>query len=154
MDKSSKHKIFWLEDDLHSINSLLYFLDKDDNFSLESFDSIHAAAEKLESVSKNYFDLIIIDLLVSSSDMRGRKPSWLDIDIAYGANGIGLIKFARERLKLCSPILILSILENPDSEFELQNFEPIHILNKQGLTPSKTFKFVKKILENEKNSLL
>ncbi|MEM9955768.1 MAG: hypothetical protein AAF846_29485 [Chloroflexota bacterium] len=124
-------KILWIDDDVYDIQFLLYSVEKNGII----IDKIHHLPEAYDLLKDNHqsYNLIVLDLLMPSTNKSGETPPWLSEDAPRGANGAILLKLIRENLKIKLPVLILSIMGPEaieDLEIHSEQLQPLQVIRK------------------------
>ncbi len=141
-----KKRILWIEDDYFAIKGLVRPLSKK-GFEI---DVATSAAEGFQKAQDwQFYDLILVDLILPLADEAGTLPekvkSWGNEKYA----GIGLLKWLKTEKKVECPVMMLSVVREPISRFNLENLGVTGYLLKRGLLPSRVKEEVFKILEIE-----
>lgn len=127
-----KH-VLWIEDDYSEIRNLVRPLER------EGF-KITAAMSAVEGFRKarnwQAYDLIIVDLIMPLTDALEPVPAEVAAWDAEPHAGLGLVKWLAQDLQAQCPILILSVVRDPISTFDLDNLQLAGVLLKRGLKPS------------------
>lgn len=143
-------RVLWVEDDYFRVESLLYQISDNPKYELFVKESLHEATKLLDDKARNdhYFDLAIIDLIVSRLDLNENLPHWWEDrkDYQLGANGVYLIDYMRNNLAMTCPIIALTIIDNAKNKLDLERYEPISFLRKVGIRPSAVTSTVEEIL--------
>ena len=139
MDK----KVLWVEDDYYHIQFLFQHLAKEGMTvtpALSAFDAYQA----IEHGAK--FDLMIVDIILPISSTLEKLPTamakWEDEKYP----GVALIKWLKTEKKVKCPVVILSVIDEPISEFGLQDLEISDSIHKKRLGPSAFAERILKLL--------
>jgi len=156
-----RKRILWIEDDYYAIRGLVRPLEKL-GFSIESAISVSEAVEKLMDWQK--YDLIIADIILPLfNDNSKQIPEFIfdwkkNLDESSNYEGANLIKWAREKIGITTPFLVLSLISNPLSVLNLQNITNIYTVQKAGLLPShfeaKVIEVLKEFYEGDVEEML
>lgn len=140
-----KNKILWIEDDFYAIKGLLRPLE------LEGF-TVDVATSALEGYLKasqwEEYDLIVIDLILPTSDDNQEIPEivkkWEDEEYS----GLGLAKWLKNDLKANCPLLMMSVVGASLKRNLLEN-DLKNVLSKKNLLPSEVKTTIYKILKGD-----
>ncbi|MBN1991593.1 MAG: hypothetical protein JW953_02740 [Anaerolineae bacterium] len=128
----NKH-ILWIEDDHFAIKGLVRPLAKA-GFEIDVATSATEGFEKAQNWQG--YDLIMVDLILPLTGEAETPPekvaSWGNEEYA----GIGLLKWLKTELQVECPVLMLSVVREPISRFNLDHLELAGYLPKRGLLPS------------------
>jgi hypothetical protein len=126
-------KMLWVEDDFYAIKGLIRPLEKagfDITVTTSATDAYHSLLEG------NELDVIFIDLIIPlTNDDQKVMPiiqAWCEEKYV----GIGLAKWVSTEMKVNCPIVLLSVIKDPISQFDLGKFNLKYALSKRGLLPS------------------
>ena len=141
-----KNRILWIDDDYYAIKGLLWPLEKNGmqiDVALCAIEAFHKA------VNWQNYDLIILDLIIplASDDesLPGLVKNWaLEKHI-----GVGLAKWVSADLKIKIPILLLSVISEPLTIFNLSNYGLSFHLPKIGLLPTALTKEIMQLLDKK-----
>ncbi len=140
-----KNKILWIEDESFMMKGLLRPL----QLMGYEIDIASSAAEAFIKAKKWMdYDILVVDIIIPLSNeevMPDEIKKW-------GAEpyvGIGLAKWLAQENNVKCPILLMSIIGNPISIFELDKFGYKFYLEKSGLLPSTVKEKILQILENK-----
>jgi CheY-like chemotaxis protein len=138
-----KKKILWIEDESFMVKGLLRPMEKL-GFQIDVADSALAGYHK--AAAWDDYDLLIVDLIIPLSSDEHTTPeivkSWDNDRFA----GIGLSKWLTTELNVQIPILLLSVVRNPLTEYDLEKYGLKYYLPKSGLLPSRVKEEILKIL--------
>lgn len=139
--------ILWIDDDYYSIQGLFRPI----TVSGYRVDVAVSALEGYRKAQnwKNY-DLIVVDLIIPVSQLQETAPeivkSWENED-EHVYVGVGLVKWLLTKLGAKCPVIILSIVPDPISTYELDGIGLAGHIQKDGLLPSKLKEDIIKITE-------
>jgi CheY-like chemotaxis protein len=140
-----KNRILWVEDDLYAIKGLIRPL-QNEGFLFDIAESALEAYYKGQ-VWKSY-DLIVVDLILPLSNDSEQVPSVVQSWESKGEYlGIEIVKWLLTGIKAECPVVILSVVRDPISRFNLRNVGVAGYLLKRGLLPSTVRDEVLGILE-------
>jgi CheY-like chemotaxis protein len=128
-----KKRILWIEDDYYDIQGLLRPLEKA-GFRIDVARSAVDGFRK--AVNWQAYDLIVVDLIMPLSDDTGPLPETVLFWDAEEHVGLGLVKWLVLDLKVECPILLLSVVRDPISTYNLKDLDLAGSLLKRGLLPS------------------
>lgn len=139
-------KLLWVEDDYYAIKGLIRPL------QLEGYE-VDVATSALEGYRKAQapaqYDIIVVDLILPISENGEELPpvvrSWEEEEYT----GIGLAKWLKLDLKVSCPVLMMSVVSDVISRFNLKEVGLTHTLSKKGLLPSRVKAEIFKILGAE-----
>jgi DNA-binding response OmpR family regulator len=138
-----KPKVLWIEDDYYNYQSLFWPLEQKGVI----IDHALSASEGYKK-AKNWkdYDLIVVDIILpltkDSNPIDEEVHKWEKEDYL----GIGLVKWLRNGIKVKSPIVILSVIDDPVENYNLQNLHIDDNLSKRGLLPSTLTERIKPML--------
>jgi DNA-binding response OmpR family regulator len=139
-----KKCILWIEDDYFDVKGLVYSLSKE-GFKIDVATSAVQGFEKAQNWQA--YDLIIVDLILPLADDIGTLPEKVQSWAKEQHTGIGLLKWLKTELKAECPVMMLSVVREPISRFNLENLGLAGYLPKRGLLPSQVKEEVFKILK-------
>ena len=129
-----ENRILWIEDDFYAIKGLVRPL-QNEGFLFDIAQSALEAYHKGQ-VWKSY-DLILVDLILPSNNVSDQVPSvvqsW-EFNSEY--LGIEVVKWLLTEVKAECPVVILSVVRDPISRFNLHNIGVAGYILKRGLLPS------------------
>jgi len=139
-----KKRILWIEDDYYAIKGLVRPLEKA-GFQI---DIATAAVEGFRKATNwETYDLILADLIMPLSDSGESLPEIVGSWAIERYAGVGLLKWMMLDLKVGCPVLIVSVVQDPISTFDLGDLGLAGYLLKRGLLPSEVKKEVYRVLE-------
>ena len=137
-------RILWIDDDVYVLQSILLPLEKRGH-QVEKVDNLGQAEELVKQNGADHFHLLVVDMLMPPHDNRGEVPLWLKDRVhPSGANGAVFIHHARHNLCVPGPILILSIVGDPISEYQLEDDPSLHFVHKPRI---KSAELVEKVIQ-------
>jgi len=127
------NRILWIEDDSYMIQGLLRPL-KDEGYV---FDVATSAMDAYHKVLRNQdYAMFMVDLILPLSDGDEKISPIVDAWDNEPYVGIGVAKWLARDLGIKSPILLLSVVEDPISKYGLKEYGLRSCLSKGGLFPS------------------
>jgi CheY-like chemotaxis protein len=144
-------KILWIDDDYYAIQGLFrpiqkegYLLDE----AISALDGYHKA--------KNWekYDLIVVDLIlpISQEETAPQLVKNWDNEDEHKYVGIGLAKWLLRDVGAKCPVVLLSVVADPISTYNLQDLGLAGCIRKSGLLPSKLMDDLLSIMENKQNN--
>lgn len=118
-------KILWVEDDADVLMGLVRPLEKDGHEITVAKDE----KEALERIEKFDFDLILLDMIIPT----GVKGDVGDVPFI----GMRLLKTLSIDMKIKTPIIVLSVVRDPDIIEEMNGLGVKEVLQKGAYLPSK-----------------
>jgi len=141
-----KNHILWIEDDSYVIKGLLSPLE-DEGYS---FDIATSAMDAYQKVLQNQdYTMYMVDLILPLSDGDEKVSPIVEAWDSEPHVGIGVAKWLACDMGIKSPILLLSVVENPISRYGLKKYGLRFCLSKGGLLPSILKKEVLHILNSK-----
>jgi CheY-like chemotaxis protein len=132
------YKIIWIEDDYKSLRPLVYPLLAEGYI----FDYAINEMEAMQFLRRTKYDLIILDIIIPEGVYKDHEEPELFV-------GLRLLRAILNELKLETPILILSVVNDPKVEKELSDLKIENILSKGQVLPSQLRIMVKNIIGGE-----
>ncbi len=129
-----KKRILWIEDDYHAIQGLMRPLEKL-GFRIDAATSAVSGYTKAQEW-QNY-DVIVVDLILQSSDDDGALPAEVKNWESEEDMGVGLLKWLLGSLRAECPVIILSVVPDPISRYRLEGLEIRGHLPKRALLPKR-----------------
>jgi CheY-like chemotaxis protein len=126
-------KILWLEDDHYAIKGLMRPLELA-GFTMD----VAASAVDGYEMAQNWqqYDLFVVDLIIPLSnddkDVTPELKAWDDEEFL----GIAFTKWLKDQVKVDRPVLIMSVVGDISSRFNLAAYDSVFTLSKRGLLPS------------------
>lgn len=126
-------KILWIEDSTYPLQSLVKPLEE------RGYRISYATTEKdaLDALLYDVFDLILLDIIL---------PTGSDSGDFYEYVGVRLADEIINVRKISTPIIVISVVNNPDVINKLENLGIDNILQKGYILPSRLVKVVEDIL--------
>lgn len=118
-------RILWIEDDADLLMGLIRPLKKDGHEIIVAKDE----KEALETIRKTDFDLIILDIIIPTG-VKGDKGGVHFI-------GVRLLEKLLVDLNIKTPIIVLSVVRDPDMIEEMYAMGAKKVLPKAAYLPSK-----------------
>jgi CheY-like chemotaxis protein len=135
-------RILWIEDDYYHLQGLVRGLLK------EGFEVVtaYSGLESTEMLKEwQAYDLIIVDLILPTSETSESGSV-----AGLGAErfvGMGLLKHMMQDLRVTIPVIVLSVVIDPDVWAEIESLGVKAILPKGGLLPPEVQQAVHAALE-------
>ncbi len=126
-------RILWIEDDYYNYQSLmrpLMNLGVSIDYALSGFEGY----ERCKNWKK--YNLIVVDVILPLSKDTNVLPPEVK---AWGNEpyvGIGLVRWIKTKLKATCPIIILSVMDDLETKYDLGNLGINDYISKRGLLPS------------------
>jgi len=151
MSEKKSKKILWIEDDHYHLRGLTRPLTKD-GYEIIAAKSYNQAVIELDK-HKEDLCLILLDLIIPRSltdatepkESEGEFHNKIEKPIDLVENGMGLLNYIKQELKLTIPVIVLSIVRNDDIIKRLEN-NGVKRIAKFGLLPNKLKELVLKEL--------
>ena len=126
--------IVWIEDDTDIIDPVVTLLERDGHLIMR----IRSVGEALENVDLvRDSDLILLDIILPPGNAGGN----------YGRySGLRLLQELQEQHGIQTPVVVLSVIANPDAHRRLRELGVKDIIGKPVL-PSKLKKRVERVLD-------
>lgn len=142
-----KNKILWVEDESFMIKGLLRPMEKL-NFEI----AIANSALEGYQMAQNWetYDILVVDLIIPLSGDEKAVPQIVKEWEKEPFVGIGLAKWLVTELSISVPILLLSVVQNPLTVYDLKKFGLQYYLPKSGLLPSLVKEEILRILGEKK----
>jgi len=128
-------RILWIEDDAGLLMGLVRPLKKDGHEIIVAKDE----KEALELIGALDFDLILLDIIIPT----GVEGDMGDISFV----GMRLLKTLSIDMKIKTPIIVLSVVRDPDMIGEMNGLGVKEVLPKGAYLPSKLKEKVYEVLE-------
>ena len=132
-----KKRILWIDDDYYSIQFLFRPIQKA-GFQIEYATSALDGYKK--ALNWQEYGLIVVDLILPISEEQSPIPeivrSWKENGDKEHV-GIGLTKWLLNTLNVTCPVVILSVVQDPISTYDLGDLQVAGYIHKGGLLPTK-----------------
>jgi CheY-like chemotaxis protein len=128
-----KKRILWIDDDYYHIKGLLYPLEKA-GFEIDF--AVSATQGYQKASNWEGYDLILVDLILPISSQEENIPDEIKAWKSERFVGIGLLKWLQKDMKVNCPVVVLSVISDPISRFDLEDLNLAGCLAKSALRPS------------------
>lgn len=141
-----KKRILWIEDDYYAVRGLVRPLEQH-GFQVDAAQTAVEAYQK--AANWRSYDLIMVDLILpigeGGVEILDKVRSWQTEKYV----GIGILKWLLKELRVKCPVLVMSVVRDPITTFDLENIGLAGYLPKRGLLPSRVKEEVLKLLGSE-----
>jgi DNA-binding response OmpR family regulator len=126
-------KVLWIEDDYYNYQGLLRPLEK-------AGIKVEYALSALEGYKKarkwKDYALIVVDIILPLTKDAEAVPEEVAAWRSEKYPGVGLIKWLRGELKASCPVIILSVVDDPITNYQLESLGIDANISKRGVLPS------------------
>lgn len=140
-------KILWVEDDYYHIQYLFHYLEKEGAVVTPAL-SAYDAYRLVEKGTR--YDLIVVDIILPISSTLEKLPDTVEEwKKQEKYPGIGLVKWLKTKKKVDCPVVILSVIDDPISEYHLVGFKIDEAILKKGLGPHEFTEKIQRFLQGQ-----
>jgi CheY-like chemotaxis protein len=142
-------QIVWVDDDIDDIRYLLYPLEKEG----ARINKVANLSEAADVIARSHnLDLVVLDLLMPSTDRYGKQIEWIKSSHSEGANGINLLIRIREHMSKQVPVLILSVVPDAIEEMDIDPaYKPVDFVHKSSMQISTILDKVREMLSDDES---
>lgn len=142
-----KKKILWIDDDYYSIQFLFRPIKKAGFQIVPATSALDGYRMALDGTK---YDLIVVDMILPISEEEASIPEIVESWKRNGEKehvGVGLTKWLIKTLKVACPVVILSVVQDPVSTYNLEDLNVAGYVHKGGLLPTRLKEELFTILE-------